>query len=117
MALSSDGYQAQAKWGVTLRNEVLRPDPNLPATHWMDGILAIDAPGVRPGERLKADLNDLAPTALALLGVAIPDTMDGRVLHEAFEHPLPAEYGSRPEIEEDPDYPLYLAAGFGAECA
>jgi predicted AlkP superfamily phosphohydrolase/phosphomutase len=117
LALSADGYQAQAKWGVTLRNEILRSDPDLPATHWMDGVVAVDAPGVVPGERLRAELNDLAPTALAMLGVAIPETMDGRVLHEAFDEPLPAEYGSRPVLEDDPDYLLYLAAGFGAACA
>ena len=27
LALSADGYQAQAKWGVTIRNQILRPDP------------------------------------------------------------------------------------------
>lgn len=117
LALSADGYQAQAKWGVTLRNQVLRPDPDLPATHWRDGVIAVDAPGVRRGGQLRAELNDVAPTTLAMLGVTIPDTMDGRVLHEAFEQPLLAEYGSRPVIEDDPDYALYLAAGFGAECA
>ena len=117
LALSSDGYQAQAKWGLSLRNQILRPDPNLPATHWMDGVIAVDAPGVRSGEGLAAELCDVAPTTLALLGVPIPDTMEGRVLHEAFDEPLAAEYGSPPVIEEDPDYARYLAAGFGAEYA
>jgi predicted AlkP superfamily phosphohydrolase/phosphomutase len=114
LALSADGYQAQAKWRVTLRNELLRPDPDLPATHWRDGIVAIDAPGVLPGDRLSADLHDVAPTTLAMLGLEIPETMTGRVLHEAFDHPLSVRYGTRPVIEEDPDFPLLLAAGFGA---
>ena len=117
LALSTDGYQAQAKWGVTLRNQLLRHDPNLPATHWMDGIIAIDAPGIRAGERIHANLNDLAPTTLAMLGIPIPGTMDGRVLHEAFEEPLAVERGETPVIEENPDYQTLLAAGFGGECA
>jgi predicted AlkP superfamily phosphohydrolase/phosphomutase len=114
LALSSDGYQAQAKWGVRLRNELIRPDPNLPATHWMEGIVAIHGPDIRPGGSLCADLHDIAPTALAMLGLRIPDVMEGRVLHEAFEDPLPVRYGARPVIEADPQFDLLLAAGFGA---
>jgi len=117
LALSADGYQAQAKWRVTVRNELLRPDPNLPATHWVDGVIAVDAPGCRPGGHLRADLHDVAPTALALLGLPVPETMDGRVLHEAFTSPLEVRHAAPPVIEDDPEYATLLAAGFGAECA
>ena len=116
LALSTDGYQAQAKWGVSLRNEILRPDPNLPATHWMDGVVAIDAPGVKPGGGLKANLHDIAPTTLAMLGLAIPETMNGRVIHEAFVEALDVHHGASPVIEENPDYQSLLAAGFGSDC-
>jgi predicted AlkP superfamily phosphohydrolase/phosphomutase len=116
-ALSSDGYQAQAKWRVSVRNERLRPDWDLPATHWINGVVAIDAPDIRAGGHLRADLHDLAPTALAMLGLRVPEGMDGRVLHEAFESPLPVRYGARPRIEADPRFEALLAAGFGAECA
>jgi predicted AlkP superfamily phosphohydrolase/phosphomutase len=112
-ALSADGYQAQAKWGVTVRNQRLKPDPNLPGTHWMDGIVAIHAPDVRAGGHLRANLEDIAPTALAMLGIRVPETMEGRVLHEAFENPLPVRYGARPVIEADPRFEALLAAGFG----
>src|SRR5437660_1698635 len=63
LAPSADGYQAQAKWSP-FHGGLLRPDPNLPATHWRDGIVAIDAPDIRPGDRMRADLHDLAPTTL-----------------------------------------------------
>jgi predicted AlkP superfamily phosphohydrolase/phosphomutase len=114
LALSADGYQAQAKWGIRLKNELLRPDPNLPGTHWSEGIIAIHGPDIRPGATIRADLHDVAPTALALLGLRIPDFMEGRVLHEAFEDPLPVRYGARPIIEADPHFDTLLAAGFGA---
>ncbi len=91
LALSADGYQAQAKWGVGVRDNLLEVDPDLPATHYLSGVVAIDAPGVRPGDRIEADLRDIAPTSLALLDVAIPSTMTGRVLHEAFIEPLAVE--------------------------
>ncbi|AMV39436.1 alkaline phosphatase family protein [Planctomyces sp. SH-PL62] len=86
-ALSADGYQAQAKWSERYRNTILRPDPGLPATHWLDGVVAIDAPGVRPGPRLDACLHDVAPTSLAILGLEAPGFMEGRVLQDAFEAP------------------------------
>lgn len=84
LAPSSEGFQAQAKWSP-FDSSLLRPDPALPATHWMDGVIAIDAPGVRPGNDLRASLEDLAPTTLKLLGLDPPDTMEGRVLSEILQ--------------------------------
>lgn len=109
LAPSTDGYQAQAKWSP-FSSKLLAPDPDLPATHRMDGVIAIDAPDVRPGDGLSADLHDLAPTALAMLGLPVPDLMEGRILHEAFETPLPVFYGSAPQIEDDPRQAELLAA-------
>jgi hypothetical protein len=116
MALSADGFQAQAKWSP-FNSALLRPDPNLPATHWYEGIVAIDGPDIRPGGHLSADLHDLAPTALAMLGLRVPETMEGRVLHEAFENPLPVRYSNRPvRVETDPRMEqMLVAAGIGAE--
>lgn len=91
LALSADGYQAQSKWSP-FRNDWIRPDWNLPATHYLEGVLAIDAPELQSGPRLSADLHDLAPTLLALLGLPIPAFMEGRVLQEAFETALPVQF-------------------------
>jgi predicted AlkP superfamily phosphohydrolase/phosphomutase len=113
LALSSDGYQAQAKWSP-FHPGLLRPDPDLPATHRMDGIVAIDAPDIRPGGHLRAHLHDIAPTTLAMLGLRIPEGMEGRVIQEAFENPLPVRRGARPVIPTDPRRDaLLVAAGFG----
>ena len=86
-ALSADGYQAQAKWSERHRNTLLRHDPGLPATHRLDGVLAIEGPGVRPGRRIDAELQDVAPTSLAMLGLEVPSFMQGRVVREAFKTP------------------------------
>jgi predicted AlkP superfamily phosphohydrolase/phosphomutase len=117
LAPSADGTQAQAKWSPFCK-QLLKPDPRLPATHYRDGIVAIDAPDVKPGGTLEADLHDLAPTSLAMLGLAVPEHMEGRVLHDAFETPLPIQYESRSTVTErrNPRLDALLAsAGFGAD--
>lgn len=49
--------------------------------HHADGLLAFYGRGVRAGVRLDNCTNlDVAPTLLTLLGVKVPDTMQGRVL-------------------------------------
>ncbi|RUL88207.1 alkaline phosphatase family protein [Tautonia sociabilis] len=85
LAPSTDGYQAMAKWAPFHRS-LLRPDPDLPATHRADGVLAIDAPGVLPDFPIDAELPDVAPTALSLLGLPVPEVMEGRILDEVFDH-------------------------------
>ena len=44
-----------------------------------------------------------------MLGLRVPDDMEGRVLHEAFENPLPVRYGGRPVIEADPRFDALLS--------
>ena len=114
LAPSADGYQAQAKWSP-FHAGLLRVDPDLPATHWRDGVVAIHAPDIRPGRRLQADLHDLAPTALALLGLRVPAGMQGRVLHEAFEAPLPVRYAARPHPADRARHEALLVPAGSAE--
>ena len=52
----------------------------------MDGVLICAGEGVRRGFTVKgANIVDLAPTILYLMGEAVPQDMDGRVLEEMFE--------------------------------
>lgn len=87
LACCRDGFHVDAR--LREGRPTLAHDPGLPGTHYRDGIIAVDAPGVRVGEYLVAELADLAPTTLTMLGLPVPGHMDGRVLHEAFEEPLP----------------------------
>jgi predicted AlkP superfamily phosphohydrolase/phosphomutase len=53
--------------------------------HRMDGMLLAKGPGMRSGHRIDgAEIVDLAPTILALMGVPIPPDVDGRVLKALF---------------------------------
>jgi predicted AlkP superfamily phosphohydrolase/phosphomutase len=64
--------------------------------HRLNGIFAIKGEGVKRGVEINsAKIIDLAPTVLYMLGVPVPDDMDGRVLKEVFEE----EYIKRKPIQ------------------
>ncbi len=65
------------------------------------GMLAMAGPGLRRAERIYgANLLDIAPTALTLLGLPVGADMDGRVLVEAFERaPTPDRVFSWDAVE------------------
>ncbi|MGB3716039.1 MAG: alkaline phosphatase family protein [Candidatus Promineifilaceae bacterium] len=56
--------------------------------HRREGILIIEGPGIMSGSVLaEADIVDLAPTILHMLGEGVPRMMDGQVLQEIFQSP------------------------------
>lgn len=64
-----------------------RPD----GTHSPRGFIALAGPGVRKGAKIEGKIADCLPTILHALGLAIPETCDGRVLTEAFDDAFNAE--------------------------
>lgn len=58
----------------------VEPDPNLPGTHRMEGVVALAGAGISPGSGLDAQLRDIAPSVLTLCGVAVPPFMQGKPL-------------------------------------
>ncbi len=63
--------------------------------HRLHGIFIAWGPEVRSGETVEgARILDLAPTILHLMGLPVPDDMDGRVLTEALTISRPVEYHS-----------------------
>lgn len=73
--------------------------------HRMDGILVTQGAGIAPFRVSGTDgyqtprLIDLAPTILQLLGQAIPNDMDGRVLNELLLDRAPAAYSTAPTFQ------------------
>ncbi len=61
-----------------------------PVTHHRNyGVLVVRGPHVKRDERVYgATLLDVAPTVLAMLGLAIPEDMDGKALTQIFERPV-----------------------------
>lgn len=78
-------------------DQVFGPVPNHETgTHRQHGMLVVWGPGIRRGQIEKAQIIDLAPTTLHMLGLPVPDDMDGRVLTELFaEHVSPPRRVSR----------------------
>lgn len=55
-------------------------------THRMNGILVISGPFIKKGLEIKgAEIIDIAPTILYLMGLPIPNDFDGRVLEDAIQ--------------------------------
>jgi predicted AlkP superfamily phosphohydrolase/phosphomutase len=54
-------------------------------THRMNGILILKGEGIRTNYKIRgAKIIDIAPTILYLLGIPIPEDMDGKVIDEIF---------------------------------
>jgi predicted AlkP superfamily phosphohydrolase/phosphomutase len=66
-------------------NRLVEPITGLSGHHRPDGVLILSGAGVKQDARLEgANIMDLTPTILHVLGVDVPQDLDGRVLSEAF---------------------------------
>lgn len=80
--------------------------------HRMEGVLIASGPAVLPGATLaEANLLDIAPTILHLLGVPVPGDMDGRVLAELFDPVVvpPPDRAEEPAATPDAGDPVAVA--------
>ena len=70
--------------------------------HRPHGVLVMSGPGVkRAGEIASPNILDVAPTALALLGLAAGEDFDGRVLAEVLTSAAPTRIASWDAVEGD----------------
>jgi len=60
-------------------------------THREEGVFAARGPGIARGRTLEAGIIDVTPTVLAMLGLPVPDDMEGRVIEGLFDPPLTYE--------------------------
>jgi predicted AlkP superfamily phosphohydrolase/phosphomutase len=85
IALPEENYWVRTK--LTPGSRWVEADPNLTGTHRPEGIVALRGDGFPQGRNLRADLRDIAPTVLALLGVPIPDWMEGKPIDSVAPEP------------------------------
>ena len=88
VAIPAPGFHTRHKFDAA--PQLLRRDPTLTATHRLEGVLMVQAPGVASGRSEGAELRDVAPTILQLLGLPVPSRMTGRVLREILSDNAPA---------------------------
>jgi arylsulfatase A-like enzyme len=63
--------------------------------------LILEGPGIRPGvSHFPAKLVDIAPTIERLLGLKIPDGVDGVVLADALQDATPAEHSAQDAVAQ-----------------
>ena len=78
IALPDESYWVRTKLGPG--RAWVEPDANLPGTHRPEGVVSLCAPGIAAGRTLDANLRDVTPTILALLGRPIPNHIEGKPL-------------------------------------
>lgn len=82
-AIGDYRYDSSVAFGFEQEEVIGGPEFFDSGSHRPDGILFAAGPGVRPGHRIEgATVYDIVPTALHLMGLAVPEDMDGRVLEE-----------------------------------
>ena len=75
-------------------NKVLEKSFGVSSSHRMNGMFIASGTGIKnAGEFRGAQLIDLAPTILHLLGLPVPNDMDGRVLTEILADARAVQYG------------------------
>jgi predicted AlkP superfamily phosphohydrolase/phosphomutase len=90
----------------TIWDEIKMPDSGKDeyiGTHRHEGVVAFMGPSAANGEIVGANIEDVAPTAMYLLGEPIPVDFEGRLLEEAIDPARldrqPPEYAERAEVE------------------
>ncbi|HVX14788.1 MAG TPA: alkaline phosphatase family protein [Pirellulales bacterium] len=78
VAIPVPGFHTRHKFDP--RPQLVRGDAAMAATHRLEGVLLLNAPHVTPGTHRAADLRDVAPTILEMLGVSVPAPMSGQAL-------------------------------------
>ena len=72
-------------------------------SHRHEGLFVLDGPSAAQAPRTLAEIQDIAPTVLYLLGEPLPTQLEGRILTEALE---PALLDSRPPAYDDRELAL-----------
>jgi predicted AlkP superfamily phosphohydrolase/phosphomutase len=99
-------------------HKVIAPAFGPTGDHRMEGVLIAAGPAFQTGAApLGAELLDIAPTVLHLLGVPVPGDMDGRVLTELLEpaSPLPVREPALAAVQTNGSHSGEIDSSYTAE--
>ena len=119
---SDEGYHSVQRFG-SREDSVFSSELNFHLTnirftghHRLNGIFAIKGPGIRQGAEIQdASIVDLAPTILHVLGLPVPEEMDGRVLNAVFSAEYLDQNPVRYEAISDDNDLICRAGGYDEE--
>jgi predicted AlkP superfamily phosphohydrolase/phosphomutase len=104
--LSSDGCPGEPLRKLVAHERLGAKGGSMNGSHRTDGVLLLAGSGVQANARVdNAQITDVAPTLLHLLGIPLPSYFDGRVLGEAiqFSSRIPPSSSPSPKVgEQDP---------------
>ena len=102
--LSSGGLPGESIRTLAPEERLGAKGGSMNGSHRPDGVVILAGAGVRPGIHLEdAQITDVTPTVLHLLGEPLPEDLDGRVLKEALLHSEGPHPGTVPaEMEASP---------------
>ncbi|MEM7131196.1 MAG: alkaline phosphatase family protein [Chloroflexota bacterium] len=87
-------YITQMRRELAFR-DVVRPFLGMSGFHRREGIFAIKGPAIQQGEFEPASILDVTPTALYLMGLEIPDDVDGSVMVDLIEPDFQSQHPIR----------------------
>jgi predicted AlkP superfamily phosphohydrolase/phosphomutase len=67
------------------RIEIESSNHSYVGSHRIEGIVSLTGPSAAAGRTIEADIQDIAPTMLYLLGQPLPSDLDGRLITEALD--------------------------------
>ncbi|MCX8035695.1 MAG: alkaline phosphatase family protein [Candidatus Sumerlaeia bacterium] len=108
---TAEGYACGSQlWSAAITPTSLRRLRSHSGNHRCEGILIAAGPAIRRGAELsRPSIADLAPTALSLLGVPVPASMEGRILGQILVAPPEADRKTMGEPAAPP--PATVAEG------
>jgi predicted AlkP superfamily phosphohydrolase/phosphomutase len=93
--IPTDGKYRPKSTTVFYSNQVISPSRDMSGTHKMNGVLAAQGNPLKRGALIEgARITDIFPSILYLMGMPIPDDVDGEVLRQIFtegflqQHPI-----------------------------
>ncbi len=82
----SDDFSYDLRGGKSSTGALFKSIPDRISNHDQDGIFLLAGPDVKTGIDLgHTSIFDIAPTILHIMGIPVPDDMDGKVLTQSFD--------------------------------
>lgn len=99
-----------------LSNTAVEPDYKGRANHKLNGLFILKDGRVQPGHHpAAAHITDLAPTLFYLLGLPVPNSMDGRILLDCFDPAWAAAHPPQHWHDQQPNADSAVSAALSAQ--